>query len=504
MESTPAETAPDPAWLELAPLLDEAMAQLGATDRDAIVLRYFENKTLAEVGVVLGLEERAAQKRVSRAVEKLRKLFAKHGVASPAAMLSAVISAHAIQAVPAALAKSIAAAAILKGAAASSSTLTLIHGALKAMAWSKAKTAIVTSLVVLFTAGTTAVAVQAVKAARTKAGLYAMQGNWLGNSVSGKVKMRLVLKILKTNDTYRAVIDSVDQGVMGIPVAKLSASPHSLHAELPALDAEYEATLNADGTALTGTWKQMNQSIPLTFQRATEATPVVEALPPDDYAPRAGSDLQGAWQGVVAVGNVQLHLNLRIAEPASGTFHAQLDSVDQGVRNMNVDSLTYHKPAVQFALNSIGAEFEGSLNDQLDQLAGNWSQMGNSLPVTFKHLDLSAQTGSESGKDYGHSAANEVQGHWKGALDINKVQLRLVIHIARKTDGSYSAEMDSPDQGATGIPASETKITTPNVRLDFNGIAGFFTGKLEKGALSGTWHQAGQSFPLKLERAAGE
>src|SRR5690348_16652377 len=50
MESTLAETAPEPAWRELSPLLDEAMARLSAADRDALVLRYFQNQRLSEVG----------------------------------------------------------------------------------------------------------------------------------------------------------------------------------------------------------------------------------------------------------------------------------------------------------------------------------------------------------------------------------------------------------------------------------------------------------------------
>ena len=71
MQSTLDESSQETAWNELAPLLDDAMAQLRATDRDALVLRYFENKTLPQVGAALGVEERAAQKRVTRALEKL-------------------------------------------------------------------------------------------------------------------------------------------------------------------------------------------------------------------------------------------------------------------------------------------------------------------------------------------------------------------------------------------------------------------------------------------------
>ncbi len=80
MQSRIEGASPDTAWQELAPLLDEAVAHLGAADRAAVVLRYFENKSLAEVGAALGASEDAAQKRVTRALEKLRKIFTKRGV----------------------------------------------------------------------------------------------------------------------------------------------------------------------------------------------------------------------------------------------------------------------------------------------------------------------------------------------------------------------------------------------------------------------------------------
>ena len=162
MQSTPQETTQDSAWPELAPLLEEAMARLGEADRAAVVLRYFENRTLSEVGAALGVADRAAQKRVSRALERLRTFFTKRGVTSTTAIIADAISAHSVQAAPVALAKSVTAAALAKGAAASGSTLTLIKGALKIMAWTKAKTVIVASAAVRFVTGTTVVVVERV------------------------------------------------------------------------------------------------------------------------------------------------------------------------------------------------------------------------------------------------------------------------------------------------------------------------------------------------------
>src|SRR5665213_3028968 len=88
------------AWEQIAPHLDEAMAKLGGKDRDAVLLRYFENKTFAQVGTVMGTNEDAARKRIVRAVEKLRNHFSKRGVMLTAAILAGAVSVNSIQAAP--------------------------------------------------------------------------------------------------------------------------------------------------------------------------------------------------------------------------------------------------------------------------------------------------------------------------------------------------------------------------------------------------------------------
>jgi RNA polymerase sigma factor (sigma-70 family) len=157
MQSPPQEAHTDAAWKQMSPLLEEAMLRLGQTDRDALVLRFFEGRNLHEVGTALGASEAAAKKRVNRAVEKLRAFFTRRGIVLSAAVLTAAISANSIQAAPVALAKTITAAAMTKGVAASGSTLTLIKGALKIMAWTKMKTAVVVSVSVLLIASGTGI-----------------------------------------------------------------------------------------------------------------------------------------------------------------------------------------------------------------------------------------------------------------------------------------------------------------------------------------------------------
>jgi uncharacterized protein (TIGR03435 family) len=147
----------DPLWEELSPLLDEALTCIGEKDRQAILLRFFENKSLAEVGNSLGTSEDTARKRVSRALERLHRYFTRRGVSSTTAIIAGAISAHSVQLAPEALTRSVIALALAKGSAAGGSTLTLIKGALKLMAWTKAKTAIVIGAGVLLATGTATV-----------------------------------------------------------------------------------------------------------------------------------------------------------------------------------------------------------------------------------------------------------------------------------------------------------------------------------------------------------
>lgn len=131
-------------WAHIEPLLDDAMDALEETDRAAILLRYFENKSLREVGESLGTSDDAAQKRVSRAVERLREFFSKRGVAIGTSGLVVLVSVNAVHAAPLALAATISSAAVLAGTTIQTSTTI---AATKAIAMTTLQKALVTATV---------------------------------------------------------------------------------------------------------------------------------------------------------------------------------------------------------------------------------------------------------------------------------------------------------------------------------------------------------------------
>lgn len=103
------------AWENIRPVLDEVMHELGGRDREAVILRYFDRRPLAEVGRALGVSEDAARKRVDRLLERMRVLLARRGITSSAAVLGAALGGHAVQAAPARLVPGLVAATASAG-----------------------------------------------------------------------------------------------------------------------------------------------------------------------------------------------------------------------------------------------------------------------------------------------------------------------------------------------------------------------------------------------------
>jgi RNA polymerase sigma factor (sigma-70 family) len=126
---------PEPSWVAMEPLLDEAVESLAERNRSAVLLRYFENKSFREVGATLGLSEDAAQKRVSRAVDELRTFFMQRGIAVTAAGLATHLSAHALQTAPTGLGLAISSAAASSVASSAVVAMTTLQKSAAAIAF---------------------------------------------------------------------------------------------------------------------------------------------------------------------------------------------------------------------------------------------------------------------------------------------------------------------------------------------------------------------------------
>jgi RNA polymerase sigma factor (sigma-70 family) len=135
---------PGANWRQVAPLLDQAITELGREDRTAVVLRFFEQRDFRSVGAALGTSEDAARMRVTRAVEKLRVLLQRRRVALSVAALGAALAGQAITAAPGGLAASVAGAALASAGAGSGISAAF----LKVVTMTKLKAGILSAVVI--------------------------------------------------------------------------------------------------------------------------------------------------------------------------------------------------------------------------------------------------------------------------------------------------------------------------------------------------------------------
>jgi RNA polymerase sigma factor (sigma-70 family) len=499
-------------WLQIAPLLDGAMEQLGQKDHDAVVLRFFEGRNFREIGAALGASEDAAKMRVNRALEKLRKFFTKRGVRSTGAIIAGAMTAHSVHAAPPALATSVTAVATAKGAADSGSTLTLIKGALKLMALTKAKTAVLTGAAILLTAGTSVVVVEAVHSARV-AGYPDIQGAWEGvvhleepGAANGQTaSTRMVLKLTKALDGYHATVDWIDKGRTGYRIEKVDYDYPSLRLQwLP----KQSLTLTVKPDATEMIWDhRVHFVVPDTvvLRRTATPDPVPQRLAEGEFAPRPGSALQGYWTGTIGAGPDALPVSLKIAEATDGTFRAEADNPMGGADGQPV-SVTYSRPTVKWALATAAGLFQGEINSANTEITGTWMQDGQAVPASVKRTDYQAEHAQEAGKDYAFNSRNDLQGHWQGSWDFMKVPVPEAFDIAKLPDGTFAASYTDLENmtGSDPIPTSDFRYEPPHVRLQWKWAHVGFEGTLENGKLAGTWEQAGGGFPLVLERSGSK
>jgi RNA polymerase sigma factor (sigma-70 family) len=143
MEMRELDEQTESSWKRIAPHLEESLNQLKAGDRDAIVLRFLKRQDFKAVGAALGVNEDAAQKRVSRALEKLRGVLSRRGIPVTGAALASVLAAQTVTAAPSGLAASVAAASLAAASAGTGTSFAI----LKFMATTKLKGGIASAII---------------------------------------------------------------------------------------------------------------------------------------------------------------------------------------------------------------------------------------------------------------------------------------------------------------------------------------------------------------------
>lgn len=518
MQSTLQSTESDSeAWAAVAPLLDNAMAELGGKDHSAIVLRFFQGKEMKDVGAELGVSENAAKTRVCRAVEKLRRFFQRRGITMSAGVMMTAVSAHSVQAAPAGLAKATTAMALAKGGAASASLVGLIKGALWRMTWAQAKPAVLIGMVLLFGTAATVESVQTAHPAPGPGiegvweGTATLPGTFLANVRREKpAHCRVVLRIAQTNGVYSASADDIDLGKRDIRATRVIYKYPRVRFYLKDWG-ECEARLNADATAMTFEFNR-ELGLDLVVQRTNAPDALPEPLSQSEFAAGTSGNLQGYWEGGWSP---VFPVNLKVVAQRDGGYRGELALPQLGVSHWPI-TITDSGPGQPMVTGEpwcgVGS-FQGRPNSRGTRIIGILA-LGDGIPITFSRAEFHPEE-TPPERDYAFSAETDLQGHWTTEVDASLLtivsdgalkRIPLDLDIAKAADGTYSAALVEPLAEFLGagdpIPATDFRHPLPIVRLKWMALGAAFNGELSQGKLFGKWTVAGQSFAVIFERRA--
>ncbi len=208
-------------------------------------------------------------------------------------------------------------------------------------------------------------------------------GDWQGTLKAGPAELRLVLHIAKGNEgNLKATLDSVDQGANGIPVTSISLKDSMLSFTVDSVHGTYEAKVNADATAIEGTWSQ-GQSFPLSFRRQTAPLKT-------EHKPAKPSDIDGTWEGTLDAGTMKLRIVFHITNTEDG-LTATMDSPDQNAKGLPVSVVTRNGSSLSMELKQMAGKFEGKVSKDLKAIEGAWTQGGANLPLLLNRVKGAAE-----------------------------------------------------------------------------------------------------------------
>lgn len=387
------------------------------------------------------------------------------------------------------------------------------------MAWTKVKTAVVATIIVLVAIPTTTVVVKKIHAARAAA-YPDISGAWegithfdgAGVNANDTTSARVVLKLAKTREGYSATSDWIEMGRKDVPMGKVIYDYPSLQIVWNTRST-WNLAVQPGGTEII--WDHAVRFIqpdPVVLKRTASPDPVPERLAEGDFAPRAGSDLQGYWTGLVGTPPDAVPVDIKIAEQADGTFRAEEDIMSQGISGQPI-SVVYNLPTVKLVVATGAGMFEGKINSTNTEISGAFTQGGQSSPAFFRRANYQAEHAQDAVKDYSHTSENDLQGHWTGTWILSfakvMVNMRFALDIAKLPDGTFSAELADIDEFGHDAPilASDFQYSPGGLRVEwkwpggaFDGD-GIFEGNLKNGKITGTWSQGGGGFPLVFERS---
>jgi hypothetical protein len=225
--------------------------------------------------------------------------------------------------------------------------------------------------------GTTAAAQAAPKAA----------GHWEGKIHMGAQDVPMAIDLSKNAiGAWIGTFSVPGSTQVDVPLGNITADDANVHFTLSIAEVgTFEGKLSADANSIAGTATSSQGSAQFDLVRSGDAH---VNLPPSSSA--LPKEFEGRWEGAIEAGGNRMRLAMKLAADADGKAAGTLISVDQGGQEFPATTVTIAGKKLSVEARSISGSFIGTLGEA-GEIAGEWSQGGQRIPLTFKRTDGEAK-----------------------------------------------------------------------------------------------------------------
>lgn len=188
-----------------------------------------------------------------------------------------------------------------------------------------------------------------------------------------------MLHIQEADGKLTATLDSIDQGAKGIRIDSVSFAANKLTFESNMINGQYEGKYDAAKPAISGTWRQNGNELPLHFEHYVEKPKAARSGP----APKP-SDIDGTWEGTVDAGGQTIRVVFHIKTGDDGELTGTTDSPDQNAFGLPLTSVKRDGKTLRIEVKSIGAKYQGVINDAKTKVDGSLAQGGGDTPLLLE------------------------------------------------------------------------------------------------------------------------
>jgi len=213
-----------------------------------------------------------------------------------------------------------------------------------------------------------------------------------------------------------------------------------------------------------------------------------------------GQEITGDWLGTLPTGSGGvLRIVLHVTKGDDGNLKAKLDSPDQNIVGMPVDSISLSGNKLKFNVAVVKGSYEGTVKNA-NTINGNWSQP-NKLELDFKKTTTTIKL------DHPPAAPSDIDGTWQGQMNLPALAdspshgaAHLTFQIKNTGDG-LTATLKCPELSVPGWPVPEITRKGQTIKIDISQVGATYQGKLNKDltVISGDW-MMGPNYSLTLKR----